>query len=294
MANYTDWPNWPVRKQLFVQILTQEQPDVVLFQEVRFDPTEPTTAVSFQNMAEQVLFELNKAGEFLNANIVSMPAAYYPLDEPYRVPIPKGISPFGQTCFWEGLSIISKRPILETFELILPRPGPGATDLNPRANQAAAIEVPQAGGLKIRLLFLNAHFSYAISDAVQNAKDTVRWMTRLAPLFHEGLWIFAGDLNVTPDQEPFRVMIQSGLVVDTWPTINPGNPGYSYKTGAPKSRIDFLLPSGKLAALCLEMHLLGTQPDPHGQYPSDHMGVCATYNIDVPNDPSLLDDFVIV
>jgi len=32
MANYDDFGNWPARRQQFVDLITKEQPDVILFQ----------------------------------------------------------------------------------------------------------------------------------------------------------------------------------------------------------------------------------------------------------------------
>jgi len=60
MANYDDHAQWPTRSQMFSQVIMEKQPDIILFQEVRFNPDQPNTKVNYQNMAEEVLAILQK------------------------------------------------------------------------------------------------------------------------------------------------------------------------------------------------------------------------------------------
>jgi len=54
MANYDNHAQWPTRSQMFAQVIMEKQPDIILFQEVRFNPDQPNTKVNYQNMAEEV------------------------------------------------------------------------------------------------------------------------------------------------------------------------------------------------------------------------------------------------
>lgn len=69
-----------------------------------------------------------------------------------------------------------------------------------------------ASGPPITVHFVNTHFAYAVPDALSNAQQTIDWMEKVVTtdvraffialesrhLRKKGLYLIAGDLNVTP------------------------------------------------------------------------------------------------
>lgn len=99
LANYDDHRNWDKRLQLFVTLITANNPDIILFQETRMNPDQPSSRSSCQDMAQQVLFQLQKTGTYLTAQCINAPIAYYPFNT-YTVPAPSNITPNRQFCEW--------------------------------------------------------------------------------------------------------------------------------------------------------------------------------------------------
>lgn len=96
--------------------------------------------------------------------------------------------------------------------------------------------------------------------------------------------ILAGDFNATPDSPAYADTIQAGFQ-DAWTQTHPTDPGYTWgPTGETtrdfNQRIDYVFARG--AFHVQSALLVGTDPNfitAAGRYPSDHLGVLATYTL---------------
>lgn len=78
LANYDDHHHWSRRLQLIVRSLIAADADLIALQETRLNPDHPSSKRTYQNMASQVLNELNKHGAYIGAQLVTQPTMYYP------------------------------------------------------------------------------------------------------------------------------------------------------------------------------------------------------------------------
>lgn len=78
LANYDDHHHWKKRLQLIVRSLLAADADLIALQETRMNPDHPSSKRTYQNMASQVLSELNKQGAYIGAQLVTQPTMYYP------------------------------------------------------------------------------------------------------------------------------------------------------------------------------------------------------------------------
>ena len=107
--------------------------------------------------------------------------------------------------------------------------------------------------------------------------------------------ILAGDLNSDADnpdpaQSPaYHILINAGFL-DVWPTIHPGDPGFTWPlhgedpftpSSSPGQRIDLILTRGssiEAQTIALTGNSL-TDLTPSGLWPSDHAGVVALFQL---------------
>jgi len=302
MANYDDHAQWPTRSQMFSQVIMEKQPDIILFQEVRFNPDQPNTKVNYQNMAEEVLAILQKKNQYRGAYHVHLPVERIPLapdDLGYNVPSPASLSPLYQTIEWEGLSIISRMFIQETGCLWLTPPNKFDGDRNTRATQFAAIDLANGIGTANLFYVFNSHFAYDVYDAMQNVTVTMDYIRRFATV-SKGNYLLAGDFNMEPGSAPINLLDQSTDFVDLWRRVWGVQAGYTFPSTNPIKRIDYIYVSPTLASLAKTIVVCGNVPDPaSGVYTSDHLGMVATFNIPISSkvvvdSDELLNDFVLV
>jgi len=305
MANYDDHPHWPVRADMFSQLIMSTQPDIILFQEVRFNPDETDTKSNYQNMAEEVLAILQKKNQYRGAYHVHMPVERIPLapeDMGYNVPSPASKSPLFQTIEWEGLSIISRLYIKETGSICLTPPNKFDGDLNTRATQYAAIDLSNGIGPENLLFVFNTHFAYTLSDAMQNVSETMKYIKRFSDV-SKGSYLLAGDFNMEPGSDPINLLDNSNDFIDLWNHLwGSQSKGYTFPSENPIKRIDYIYVSPTLVSFAANIYVCGNIPDPTGIYTSDHLGLIATFNIKVAvqysncvvDTDELLDGFVLV
>jgi len=296
MANYDDHGSWSNRVILLASVISDKQPDIILFQEVRFNPDQPDTKKTYQNMAEEVLALLQNKGFYRGAYHAYIPVERIPLPPGnlgFNVPSPAALSPLGQSIEWEALSIISKFWIKETGCCWLASPTTPINDLNTRATQYAAIDFSNGQGPT--LYVFNIHFSTNVSDAINNANATIAYIKKIVNI-NQDYFLLAGDFNMEPGQAPITILNNTGYLTDMWNNFWPVSPGYTYPSTRPIKRIDYIFLSSKLLPKAASIYVTANRPDPgSGVYPSDHFGLLSTFNSLTPTleDP-LLDDFVIV
>jgi len=100
--------------------------------------------------------------------------------------------------------------------------------------------------------------------------------------------ILTGDFNFTPDQLAYRALVERLGLVDLYPTLHPGDPGYTihpnnpYKAGGTAKRLDYIfyLPKPGIQFTPLEAQVLYQEPV-DGYVLSDHYGVSARFKLEV-------------
>jgi endonuclease/exonuclease/phosphatase family metal-dependent hydrolase len=268
LANYDDHPNWEKRLELLADEVDNNHADIIVLQEVRFNPDAASSKTSYQNMAEELLSTLHNRHHFYGANIVTQPVMYYPDgDQPY--PQSKSTSADKQSHSWEGLSIISRYKILETGTYFLTK-ADDCHDGNLRAIQYAKINVHE------NIYYIaNAHFGLSSACISANIKESVQYLKRIAG---NGRLILLGDFNTTPDDQNLHMLKQAGLV-DIWDKFHPSEPGYTFPSSAPTKRIDYVFGNAPVAERIMSkdyVRLIGKNKK-DGVYPSDHLGMVVEF-----------------
>jgi len=308
VANYDDHVYWTNRIELFAQVIVNTDPDIILLQEVRFNPDQSNTKADYQNMAEQVLAALQRNSHYSGAYHTHLPVERMPLapdDLGYNVPSPAALSPLHRTIEWEGLSIISRLWIKEIGCLWLTPPNKIEGDRNTRATQYAAIDLTNGSGPEKLLFVFNSHFAYVVADAMQNVQESISYIKRYSTI-SKGYYLLAGDFNMEPGSAPINLLDQDPDFVDMWVRIwGTQSAGLTFPSNNPIKRIDYIYVSPTLSGLADTISVCGSTPDPiTGVYTSDHLGLVATFKIDIPTltppvrnnniVDELLNDFVIV
>lgn len=260
LANYDDHPDWSARLQIIVTTILNENPDVIAVQEVRFDPSQPTTQSSYQSMAEQIVDLLNQAqpATYAGVDIVSQPLMFYP-DSSEHYP-----SPPPNKQLWEGLAILSRLPVLKTGSIFLARTG---SDANLRGTQFATVAT---GGTELTVF--NTHFGLDATDRESNATQTLAYMDGFA-----SPRLLVGDLNAVPGDPALAILAKGGLT-DLWAQLEPDQNGYTWPSSDPSKRIDYCWGDATVATAATTIDLVATQPV-NGIYASDHFGLLVTITL---------------
>lgn len=275
IANYDDHPYWDTRVDMIADILIEHEPDLVAFQEVRFNPAQTSTENSYQDMAQQVIdnIRMKKDESWINSTIITQPVMYYykPGNSPHWQ-YPRKENP---NQFWEGKSIVSRtQPIVEAGNLFLKMEN--ASD----ANRRSTCYVLDSE----RFYLFNSHFSYDTENAYENSRQTVEYMDRVT---NGAPHILVGDLNAKPTDKAMEPLKDAGYI-DLWSRLYPEDNGYTESTGNLEKRIDYMWASSQeIADKAKSIELLGDQYReielPGGQdkkiYPSDHLGLCLTLDL---------------
>ena len=277
VANYDHHHSWERRLPLLVEAIRQSQADVIALTEMRYNPVNafnvicdrywqthfpgdsPPPNCSQMDTGEQVLYMLQHDPRYREATIYTE----------------KALAPAPPPNTHEGLSIISRLPILSQNYMTLKRAG---SDANTRLAQWVEVETPSGSTLWI----YNTHFALDETGRMSNAQETLAQMRANLG----GYCCLVGDLNATPDEQGLQTLAQAGLV-DVWARAHPNEPGYTYPSWGPDQRIDYCWASRSLAPLVGEVRLAPTkvdgeavtEPDGGVLYTSDHIGLVTTFNI---------------
>jgi endonuclease/exonuclease/phosphatase family metal-dependent hydrolase len=275
-ANYDDHTGWETRRGMIVNGILAANPDIICLSEIRFNPDNAGSTSNYQNMAEQLLKDLQATGNYVNASLVVTPFMYYPVypnNTQVAYACPKVISPDGQTHLWEGLAVITRLKVLQSGAWYMPKPIFG-TDNNFRGTQHLSVVLPD--GVTTLEVF-NTHFGLDEATLSYNAQATLQYMK---PYLAAGSpCILVGDMNSDPTDTALQYLTAGGLV-DVWPKLYPSVPGYTIPSNAPSERIDYVWGSANVAKGAVSMNLMYTQPDAKtGLFASDHLGLLASFQI---------------
>lgn len=133
-----------------------------------------------------------------------------------------------------GTAILSKRPILECANTLLPRTGTGEQ----RGLLAARINVRG-----VPLMFLNTHLHTTLADRVVQVQAIAGWVQGVADPI-----VLVGDFNARPTETSLPPLYD--VLNDAWVEAGSGN-GYSFPSEPgvpPNRRIDYIFVSPDVTA----------------------------------------------
>jgi endonuclease/exonuclease/phosphatase family metal-dependent hydrolase len=149
-----------------------------------------------------------------------------------------------------GTAILSRFPILDWRNTLLPRPAGG--------EQRGLLEaVLQIRGVRVRVA--NTHLQH--NSALERTAQAQRIAELLAPSPEPV--VLAGDLNAVPEAPELAPLL--GAFADAWTRAGDG-PGFTIPVEAPNRRIDYVLTSPEIEAR--SAHVIATTA-------SDHLPVVA-------------------
>jgi endonuclease/exonuclease/phosphatase family metal-dependent hydrolase len=175
----------------------------------------------------------------------------------------------------EFIGIISKYPVEQQgfYQLV-----PGAF---PRKVVWNLINTPLG-----KINFFNTHFDYqSVSVRLQQATQTISYITQQENLYQSIATILTGDFNDTPGSSPINYILNANFW-DTFAEANPGLPGYTVPSNAPTSKIDYVFYKYTGHLLIDSSRIIMDQPYSGNSYCSDHLGVMTTFSL----NPSSVDD----
>lgn len=255
-ANYDDHPDWIVRKSMIADEIAQTLPNVVCFQEIRFDPKQAPTNVDYLNMGEQVVIELNSKG--IMFEVFFSNAQYY---NPFNL-----VPSLKPTSVYEGLSILTmhdhsnSEKKLSTVYLPIVANG----DLNKRITQYIVLTDVD---LNQEINVFNVHFSFDETNLQSNVTITLDYCSK----FKRN--IIVGDFNSLYNQIS-EYFVDAGYT-DLWLSMNPNDSGFTFPSNAPTERIDYCWISADLMELysTKQISTILASPNASGVYASDHLGL---------------------
>jgi endonuclease/exonuclease/phosphatase family metal-dependent hydrolase len=138
--------------------------------------------------------------------------------------------------------------------------------------------------------FVNTHLeAFHAGIRLQQAQELLA-----GPLDTNGRLILVGDLNSgpelpVPENRLAYLALVAGGMVDTWPILHPGDPGFTSGLGDDlnepaddlENRVDMVMVRGD-GIKPIKSNLVGNDPrnrTPDGLWPSDHLGHVATLRI---------------
>jgi endonuclease/exonuclease/phosphatase family metal-dependent hydrolase len=183
----------------------------------------------------------------------------------YPQPKPRG----SRKQLWEGLSTISRLPVLETGSRFL-RTVPHAKDQNRRITQYTAVQAADSP-----LYVFNCHFGYDPESFASNLAETIDYVGR----FDDRFCLLVGDLNSSPKPDWFEQLERTGYF-DLWSLSHPGEEGKTWPSRRPAQRLDYMWANSHIGKHRINRtELVATEPYTARKYPSDHFGLIAELSI---------------
>ena len=238
--------DWEIRQRMILEELSQQQPDVIGFQEI---VQNPTVGVGPDNRAK-VLAE----------------SLYFRTGLRYDYRFTYTHFSWGQ--YDEGIAILSKHLILDSDFLSLP---PGLFTRKVLWNRILS----PAGVIN----FFNTHLSFGEQEPVR-----IQQVNAIKPYIEQIhsdsvaiANIICGDFNSIPGSPPILLLTvpdtNGVLYLDSWEEANPGMPGFTVPSNNPNARIDYIFLKDGPYGQIIQSELILNQPNANQIYPSDHIGV---------------------
>jgi|GEM_PF-1199137 len=268
-ANYNDHLAWNARLPLIVSAIIAADADIIGLSEVRLDYSpnffyneiceqfwaqyglSPSNCASMDTGQQILTLLQNQSSPYANAQIITNVAMTY------------------SDTLWEGLSVISRLPILSNGVLQLSKPA-DCTDSNLRITQWAQIQLPDGSPFYL----YNTHFALSQPCLVTNVKETLELMNQISGL----AGVLIGDMNATPDNTAFQPFSAAGFA-DAWAQLNPNENGYTFPSWGPAKRIDYCWASSRYASNLITAALGAADCASGVVYASDHLALVTQFNI---------------
>jgi beta-glucosidase len=237
--------DWGRRRKLIVELLRREQPDVVGLQEV-------CDWRQFNDDGDHQLHQL--------ARLAGYPFTHF--QPAYRRP-DKSL----------GQGILSHYPIVAIARLPFPRDLTDPKDTEDRVAVWAQVAMPD-GIVEIAV----THLSLSLTARERSVRRLVDWLWRQS----DAPKILMGDLNDAPHSPTLRFLLAEATppFADAWALAHPDEHGFTFPSHAPQHRIDYVLFTPPDAFVVDDIRLVGDTPDADGIYPSDHLGIVATLQVE--------------
>lgn len=249
--NYND--PWPKRRDLIISTITEHNPDIIGFQEIRHSGDKNDQGL---NQAQQLATQLT------DYDYIYQPAQRDPDKDQ-----------------WEGLAIFTRLPIQDSSFIKLSQDPNDKRDNHQRLVLRAQVKT-DAGTFN----FFNTHLSLSQQGRIRTTKEITAYIKRYAGDMPS---VLVGDFNETPDQEPIQHIIKQGQVIDAWANKHPNDPGWTFTNENPfvrkgndqrsGHRIDYIFvePPKNNTGELIACQRIADQPSADDLYPSDHFGLIA-------------------
>jgi endonuclease/exonuclease/phosphatase family metal-dependent hydrolase len=284
LAN-VDRVDFPARAKLIAQEIVEHKPDVVGLQEVALwrtgplaDPA-PATEVRYDYL-DLLMRELTASGHPYRVAVVQNEADLEaPAGAPYH--LDARLTMRDAILVRDGGRVKVTDTASGNFvnNLVFPLPSIGGTAVSTRG--WTAVDVVH-GERAFRVV--NTHLeAFHPGIRVLQSRELLS-----GPLAVPGDVVLTGDLNTGPElpvpdnRLAYFVLVQAGLI-DTWPILHPGDPGYTAGLGDEltepaddvEHRIDMVMYRGDFSPVGSQV--FGTERQtPDGRWASDHLGHVAT------------------
>jgi endonuclease/exonuclease/phosphatase family metal-dependent hydrolase len=282
LLSHVDLVDFPARAELLADEIIANKPDLVGLQEVALWRTgplgspAPATDVRYDYLA-LLMAELASSGHPYDVAVVQQEADLEaPADAPHNLDV--RLTVHDVILVRHGGQVKVTATLSGNFanNLLLPLPRLGSTATSTRGWTAVDAVHGRRG-----FRFVNTHLeAFHPGIRVLQAQELLAGPITGAP----GDVILAGDLNTGPElpvpenRLAYFVLVAAGLV-DTWPILHPGDPGYTAGLGddlnqpatSVEHRIDMVMFRGQVTPV--DSWLVGnTVQTAGGRWPSDHLG----------------------
>ncbi|XP_071090459.1 uncharacterized protein [Haliotis cracherodii] len=194
------------------QVINAHKPDIIAFQEVRFE---------YQKGG--------KLGPNQAQHLADMLQGYQFVYQPAQLQ-PNSVKD-GRT--EEGVAVFSRYPITSHHSLPLFRNQSNSADLHQRMCQHVEVQLPNQKTVHI----FNTHLSLSHEAREQSVMEMWNYMRMF-----EGAAILTGDLNAEPQENAIRYLREKTSLIDTWQHLHGNRGGYTFNTlnKALTKRIDYI------------------------------------------------------
>lgn len=285
LLSHVDEVDFPARAVLLAREIVEHKPDVVGLQEValwrtgRFADPAPATEVRYDYL-DLLMRELAARGHPYGMAVVQTEADLEaPAGAPHNMDVRLTMRDVILVRHGGQTKVTGTASGNFVNNLVLPLPSVGLSVTSTRG--WTAVDVVH-GERAARVV--NTHLeAFHPGIRVLQAQELLAGPLAGGP----GDVILAGDLNTGPDlpvpvnRLAYFALVQGGMV-DTWPILHPGEPGYTAGLGDDltepaddiEHRIDMVMFRG--AVTPMSSTVFGTERQtPDGRWPSDHLGYVA-------------------
>ncbi|MFE9657211.1 endonuclease/exonuclease/phosphatase family protein [Micromonospora sp. NPDC006431] len=284
LLSHVDRMDFPARARLVAAEIRERKPDLVGLQEVALwrtgplgDPA-PATTLRYDYLA-LLMSDLAGSGHPYDVAVVQNEADLEaPAGAPHNVDARLTMRDVILVRHGGRVKVTGTSSGNFVHNLVTPLPPVGGSATSTRG--WTAVDVAQ-GSRTYR--FVNTHLeAFHPGVRVLQAQELLQ-----GPLRTTGRLILVGDLNTGPElPDPNNRLayftLVGGGMIDTWPVLHPGDPGYTsglgddlnQPAGDVEHRIDMVLVKG--AVVPVRSEVFGTERQtPDGRWASDHLGHAA-------------------